>query len=192
MYALQQEVSSEGQLNLNLEMGSASSGGKLGAAMLRKCWGVLPGPAACTVRGPKAPCQPQMLGSSSAASQQQGPCPCCALLSSSVKAGMLPGLGAPHPTGVETTHRGKGWGTVLCAENLGSSAWERRFPDLASVTAWADCLTCLCLRSHNCKFMGHRDHVYRVLNIVLRKSFTIIRSNPSVGSIKYPFKRKGE
>lgn len=37
MYALHQEVSSEGQLNLNLEMGSASSGGKLGAAMLRKC-----------------------------------------------------------------------------------------------------------------------------------------------------------
>ena len=119
MYALQQEVSSEGQLNLNLEMGSASSGGKLGAAMLRKCWGVLPGPAACTVRGPKAPCQPQMLGSSSAASQQQGPCPCCALLSSSVKAGMLPGLGAPrvpsptpHRCGNHPQGQGMGNGVV--------------------------------------------------------------------------------
>lgn len=158
MYALHQEVSSEGQLNLNLEMGSASSGGKLGAAMLRKCWGVLPGPAACTVSGPRAPCQPRMLGSSSAASQQQGPCPCWPwsplLLKQACALSWEPyGFPAPHPTGVETTHRGRGWGMVLCVENRGSSAWERRFPDLASVTAWADCLTRLCLRFHNCKFM---------------------------------------
>lgn len=120
--------------------------------MLRKCWGVLPGSAACTVRGPRASCQPRTLVSSSAASQQQAPCPCCALLFSPVKADML--LCPGHPMGVGTTQRGSGWGTVLCVENLGSSTWERRFPDLVSVTAWAGCLTSLCLSSHDCRFMG--------------------------------------
>lgn len=119
-----QELPGEGELNLNLGMEPAVGirWRRPRAAVLGKRWGgVLPGPAACTVRGCRASCQPRTLVSSSAAARQQGPWLCGALVSSSAQRGSL--SCPPH----ECADQKRRWKrAALCREReLGSSVWER-------------------------------------------------------------------
>lgn len=153
--------------------------------------GCPPGSAACTVRGPRASGQPWTLVSSSAVSQHQAPCPCCASSPLLLKqACSCPGY---LPRVWETTQRqwvgdsivrGKPWlfnlGTQVSYSSVCYSLGrllDLSVPQFSIANSWG--------------FVRmHHDHVYKVLNVILSKYSTIILSNTRVDSITYPSKGK--